>query len=211
MLFWTRRSPIQPFLHMINPTRTFSIPWARGSVRTDMIAAAHPVTFRRYQATDYGPVAALWTRINRGLAPAGREQLFKQYITTILDGELKQLPEIFSDARRSAFWVVENGSQIVGCFGIESRSDTDTELRRMYLDAGLRGLGIAQRMLEHAQREARALGFRKLILSSAEIQEAAVALYRKSGFRQVRTEIAEGMTAKQAGGGLTRLHFEKAL
>ena len=35
--------------------------------------------------------------------------------------------------------------------------------------------------------------------------------YRKSGFRQVRVEVAQAMTAKQAGGGLTRYYFEKDL
>ena len=68
----------------------------------------HPVTFRRYQATDYGAVAALWTRINRELAPAGMEELFEQYIATTINGELKQLPEVFSEAKRNAFWVVES-------------------------------------------------------------------------------------------------------
>jgi hypothetical protein len=48
-----------------------------------------PVTFCRYQAADYDPVAALWTRVNRELAPAGMEKLFKQYISTTIDGELK--------------------------------------------------------------------------------------------------------------------------
>ena len=176
-----------------------------------MVTAADPVTFRPYQASDYDSVASLWTDINRGLAPDGMEELFEQYITAIIDVELKLLPEIFSEAKRSAFWVVEHANEIVGCFGIESRSVTDTELRRMYLDTGYRGAGIAQRMLDHAQAEARAFGFSKMILSSAQIQEAAVAFYRKSGFRQFGTEIAQGMTAKQAGGGLTRLHFEKVL
>jgi hypothetical protein len=36
-----------------------------------MVATAPPAAFRKYQATDYDPVALLWTRINRGLAPAG--------------------------------------------------------------------------------------------------------------------------------------------
>jgi ribosomal protein S18 acetylase RimI-like enzyme len=66
-------------------------------------------------------------------------------------------------------------------------------------------------MLDHAQAEARALGFTRMILSTATIQEAAVGLYRKSGFRHIRTEVAEAMNPKQAGGGLTRFHFEKAL
>jgi GNAT superfamily N-acetyltransferase len=176
-----------------------------------MIIAADPVIFRKYRATDYSSVASLWTRINRELAPVGMEKLFEQYIAMTIDGELKQLLEVFSDARRNAFWVVESPNGIVGSFGIEGRSERDTELRRMYLDEGYRGLGIAQRMLGRAQAEARALGFTKMIVSTAQIQKAADRFYRKSGFRQIRTEVAEEMTTKQAGGGLTRFYFEKVL
>jgi GNAT superfamily N-acetyltransferase len=176
-----------------------------------MIVMPHPVTFRRYQTADYYSVASLWTRINRELAPVGMEKLFEQYILMKIDGELKQLLEVFSEARRNAFWIVESANEIVGSFGIESHGINDTELRRMYLDKGYRGLGIAQRMLDCAQAEARALGFTKMILSTAQIQKAADRFYRKSGFQQIRTEVADKMTAKQAGSGLTRFHFEKAL
>ena len=179
-----------------------------------VIDTARPISFRRYQAADYDAVASLWTRINRELAPIGMEEIFERYIAMTIDEELKQLLEIFSEARRSAFWVVEcpdTPDKIVGSFGIESRSGSDTELRRMYLDQDYRGLGIAQRMLEYAQTKARALGFTKITLSTAQIQKAADRFYRKSGFQQIRTEVAETMTAKQAGGGLTRFHFEKVL
>lgn len=172
---------------------------------------ADPVTFRRYRIADYDAVAALWTRINRELAPSGMEEMFERYIATIIDGELKQLTEVFSDTKRNAFWVVESADEIVGCFGIESHGADDTELRRMYLDKPYRGGGNAQRMLDYAQGEARALGFTKMILSTAEIQRSALRFYRKSGFREVRTETAEAMNPKQAGGGLTRYHFEKVL
>jgi len=50
-----------------------------------------------------------------------------------------------------------------------------------------------------------------MILSTAQIQRAADKFYRKNGFRQIGTEVASVMTAKQAGGGLTRFHFEKML
>jgi hypothetical protein len=59
-----------------------------------MIAPAHPVTFRRCQAIDYSSVAPLWTRINRELAPIGKEKLFEQYIAMTIDDELKQLPRV---------------------------------------------------------------------------------------------------------------------
>jgi GNAT superfamily N-acetyltransferase len=170
-----------------------------------------PIAFRSYQAADYDPVASLWTRINRELAPVGMEETFELYIAMTIEGELRQLLEVFSAAKRNAFWVVESANEIVGSFGIESRGVNDAELRRMYLDQGYRGRGIAQGMLDCAQAEARALGFTKMILSTAQIQKAADRFYRKSGFRQIRTEVAEEMTTKQAGGGLIRFHFEKAL
>src|SRR3954469_8197049 len=112
----------------------------RGPGRPSMSKKSQtPVSFRRYQATDYNSVASLWTRINRELAPAGMEKLFEQYIAMTIDGELKQLLEVFSEAKRNAFWVVESANQIVGSFGIESRGGGETELRRMYLDRGYRG------------------------------------------------------------------------
>ena len=169
------------------------------------------VVFRRYQPSDYDQVAALWSRINRELAPAGMEELFEQYIATTISGELVHLSEVFSEAKRNAFWVVDHQGRIVGCFGIEAHNETNTELRRMYLDQEFRGAGLAKRMLECAEELARALGFRKMLVSTAEIQRAADRFYRRSGFRQVRVEVAQAMTAKQAGGGLTRFYFEKQL
>jgi GNAT superfamily N-acetyltransferase len=156
-------------------------------------------------------VVALFIRINRELAPAAMRDQFEHYIAAAIDGELKQLPEIFAAARRNAFWVVETGGEIVGTFGIESHGPDATELRRMYLDRGYRGRGLALRMLQRAEVRARALGFSTLILSTAEVQQAAIAFYRKSGYRLVRTERADAMSTKTVGGGLTRFHFEKTL
>lgn len=48
-----------------------------------------------------------------------------------------------------------------------------------------------------------------MIVSTADIQRAAFRFYTKSGFKRVRSEIAEAMTVKQAGGGLLRHYFEK--
>jgi GNAT superfamily N-acetyltransferase len=169
------------------------------------------VIFRRYQPSDYDQVAALWSRINRELAPAGMEELFEQYIATTISGELAHLPDVFSQAKKNAFWVVDRQGAIIGCFGIESHSEADTELRRMYLDREFRGTGLANRMLQCAEQQARSLGFRMMLVSTAEIQKAADRFYRRSGYLQVRVEIAQAMTAKQAGGGLTRFYFEKEL
>jgi GNAT superfamily N-acetyltransferase len=166
---------------------------------------------RAYEDADYAGVIDLFIRINRELAPPEMREAFEQYIQTSIDGEMSRLREVFAEARRNAFWVVVAGEAIIGMFGIESRDDECTELRRMYLDPRHRGQGIAQRMLEHAETRARELGFAKLILSTAEVQKAAIAFYQKSGYSLVRTERADTMSTKTVGGGLTRFHFEKVL
>ena len=178
------------------------------------VAEKHDVEFRPYTASDFEAVADLWARVNRELAPAGMETLFEQYIATTIEGELSRLLDIFSLARRNAFWVVQltGGSRrIVGTFGIECHDRHTTELRRMYLDSGWRGRGSADRMLRTAEAKARELGFSCMIVSTADIQRAAFRFYTKSGFKWVRSEVAEAMTVKQAGGGLLRHYFEKVL
>jgi GNAT superfamily N-acetyltransferase len=176
-----------------------------------MVEIEGPVIFRAYQLADYDPVAALWTRINRELAPPDMREPFERYIATAISGELRQLQVVFSEAKRNAFWVVEDDKEIVGTFGIESRSKDNTELRRMYLDQGHRSRGIAQRMLQCAESRAREFGFSKMILSTAEVQKAAITFYGKNGYQLVSTEVASAMSTKTVGAGLTRFHFEKLL
>ena len=176
-----------------------------------MTDVAWNVRFRPYDLPDYEPVAALWTRINRELAPPHLRELFETYIATALNGELRRLRDVFSVTKRNAFWIVECDGRIVGTFGIESQGADSTELRRMYLDRDYRGRGVAQRMPSTAEARARELGFSRMILSTAEVQQAAIAFYRRAGYRLVKTEVADATSTKTAGGGLTRFHFEKDL
>jgi GNAT superfamily N-acetyltransferase len=178
---------------------------------TIMVRSEMPAIIRSYEVADYTEVVDLFIRVNRELAPPEMLERFEQYIRKSIDEEMSRLHDIFSETRRNAFWVVEKDDQIIGMFGIESRSDDSTELRRMYLDRRHRGRGIAQRMLQCAETRARELGFAKLILSTAEVQKAAIAFYRRSGYRLVRSERADTMSTKTVGGGLARFHFEKAL
>jgi putative acetyltransferase len=173
------------------------------------VTSERPVIIRAYQHADTAGVVDLFIRINRELAPIDMREQFEQYIQTSIDGEMSRLADVFSSTKRNAFWVVEADGDIIGMFGIESRSDESTELRRMYLDRRYRGCGIAQRMLQCAETRARELGFVKLILSTAEVQRAAIAFYRRSGYRLVRHEQADTMSTRTVGGGLRRFHFEK--
>jgi len=176
-----------------------------------MVTSETPAIIRAYEDTDYAGVIDLFIRNNRELAPVEMRERFEQYIQTSIDGEMSRLRDVFAAAKRNAFWVVESSDEIIGMFGIESRDDGSTELRRMHLDRRYRGRGIAQRMLQSAEARARELGFVKVILSTSELQDAAIALYRKNGYQLVRSQQADAISTKTVGGGITRFHFEKAL
>lgn len=180
----------------------------KAMTQTDPEAA---VTIRVYDKADHVGVVALFTRINRELAPEDMRERFEEYIAASVAGELSRLGEVFSAGKRNAFWVVTAEDQITGIFSLESRAPETAELRRMYLERAYRGRGIAQRMLACAESRARELGFKTMILSTAEIQRAALAFYRKQAYRLVRTERANAMSTRTVGGGLTRFHFEKTL
>ena len=101
--------------------------------------------------------------------------------------------------------------KIAGMYGLE-RVDIDVvELRRMYVGPGHRRKGLARQMLEHAERTAENLGYRRMVLSTSELQQAALAMYRAEGFRLVREETAQDKSNKTIGGGIVRFHFDKKL
>jgi putative acetyltransferase len=85
------------------------------------------------------------------------------------------------------------------------------ELRRMYVDAAARRKGIGRRMLQYAEDECRRRNVARLELSTAEIQSAALALYRNSGYQLLREDVAEITSNKTVGSGLRRFYFHKVL
>ena len=80
--------------------------------------------------------------------------------------------------------LVTNEGQIVGTIGLYPISKSTCELRKMYLDKTVRGQGLGRRLLEHALAKARALGFTRVILETANVLKAAVILYERYGFKE---------------------------
>ena len=66
-------------------------------------------------------------------------------------------------------------------------------------------------MLQFAEDECRRRGVRVLVLSTSELRQPALALYRNSGFRLLDEEKAETASNKTVGGGIHRYHFSKLL
>ena len=80
----------------------------------------------------------------------------------------------------------------------------------MYVDAAYRRRGLARMMLEYAEQACRDAGTRVLTLSTSELQQAALAFYRASGYRLLREETGAAQSNKTVG-NIRRYHFEKEL
>jgi len=165
---------------------------------------------RRYADADHAAVRDLFIAVNRELAPPALRAAFQSYVERSLAEEVDRLAEYYA-SRDGAFFVAHDGETLAGMFGLEGIGKPSAELRRMYVEQAYRGSGLARKMLEYAERVCREAGTPVLTLSTSELQQAALAFYRKSGYRLVREETAAAQTNKTVGGGIRRYYFEKPM
>jgi putative acetyltransferase len=169
------------------------------------------IVIRLYEDRDLPAVRDLFIRINRELAPPALRQAFEDYIVRSLREEIARIPDYYAE-HGGSFWVVEDAAgAVAGMFGLEAAETGAAEIRRMYVDRRLRRGGIGRVMLRRAEELCRAAGLDRIVLSTSELQQAALALYRVAGFRLIREEVATAETNKTVGAGLRRYYFEKTL
>jgi putative acetyltransferase len=90
--------------------------------------------------------------------------------------------------RGGYFWVIEDSGQIVATVGIYRMDETTCELRKMYVLPSQRGQGLGKKLLEFSLQKARDAGYRKMILETATALVEAIALYKKYGFTEYKSE-----------------------
>ncbi|NRG17003.1 GNAT family N-acetyltransferase [Rhizobiales bacterium] len=168
------------------------------------------ISIRPFQRPDSEDVRALFILINRELAPSDRQDAFERYIELSLAAEVDRIEDYYGE-RQGSFWVVESGGQLAGFYGLEPAGSGEMELRRMYLAPKFRGSGLASRMISHAEDVVRDKGFGRLVLSTSELQPAALKFYEKAGYTLAREEVADAANNKTVGGGIRRYHFLKDL
>jgi GNAT superfamily N-acetyltransferase len=173
-------------------------------------ATGDEIKIRGFSPGDEAAVRELFVRVNRLLAPPDMKDAFEAYIAQSLKEEIDRVADYYRE-RAGGFWVAVGGQRIVGTFGLESSGDEAMELRRMYVDPDVRRRGIARRMLYFAEQECRRRGRQRMELSTSELQQEALSLYRNAGYTLAREEFAVAASNKTVGGGIRRYHFSKML
>ena len=87
--------------------------------------------------------------------------------------------------------LADEGGDIIGTVGLWPMGDGAVELRKMYLKASARGRGYGKKLLTHAIKRARELGFSRIELQTARVLEEALGLYAKFGFQHSETAALE--------------------
>lgn len=73
----------------------------------------------------------------------------------------------------------------VGCGALKIRGDGSGEIKRMWIAPTVRGLGIATRLLEGLEAQARQSGLARIVLDTSRFHTEALALYRKRGYVEI--------------------------
>lgn len=134
-------------------------------------------------------------RIRRAAAPedfACARTLFLEYAGALgfdlafqdFDREIATLPGAYAEPG-GCILLAETDGGPVGCVAVRPFGEGLCEMKRLYVRPGHRGLGAGRDLAAAALEAARARGYRRMRLDTVPGMDAAIALYRALGFREI--------------------------
>jgi putative acetyltransferase len=134
-------------------------------------------------------------RLHQATAPAELDlvrTLFREYQLAIgvdlcfqgFEAELAALPAAYAPPA-GRLLLAFDGEALAGCGALRPIAPGVAELKRMWTRPGLRGRGVARGVATALLDAARAEGYRIVRLDTLEGMTAARALYQRLGFREI--------------------------
>lgn len=111
----------------------------------------------------------------------------ENYYSEIVGGEEHRksfIPFNISDAIHDVIIAYMDGIAI-GCAGLKKYSESDTEVKRVWVEPEYRGNHIASDLMKRIESKAKEQGYQRTILQTREIMTDAVGLYKKLGYYQI--------------------------
>lgn len=100
------------------------------------------------------------------------------------------------DPAREAAWIAERDDERLGCvFLVQARDEARqqvipaaAQLRMLLVEPAARGQGLGQRLVDECERFARAQRYRRILLWTNSLLDAARAIYSRAGYRLIASE-----------------------
>lgn len=142
------------------------------------------ITIREIQKKDNVEIAAI---VRNVLMEMGAPKVGTAYADPYLD----TLFEVYA-IPKAIYFVVENNGKIIGGVGVKQLDNSDEnicELQKMYFLPEARGLGLGKKLMDLCIEKATEFGFESCYIETMTYMDAALKLYRKSGFEYLEQQI----------------------
>ncbi len=101
------------------------------------------------------------------------------------------------DPRWYRTWIAEVNGERAGAIALTRRSKTVGQLRLLFVEPSARGLGIGARLVSECVRQARHMGYRRMVLFTVRGLDPARRLYEAEGFELVDETVGSAWSADE--------------
>lgn len=129
-----------------------------------------------------------------GLVYYSCHEIYSGYVRKRIHTEMQDIPGNFMSKPDDCFWVaeveVDGRPQVLGMVAVVAKQNGQErfgELFRMIISPTCRRIGLGLRLTQTVLDHGKERGFSKVVLETSCMQKAAVALYKKAGFRLILT------------------------